>query len=408
MQVARHLQRRWSDSLYCHHLCLIGHHRIRRGRKPMLNLLRAFLEDRDVILAGRRDGTLYALTADLCTVLDEKTFHSSGGVWCLGMDDTTDQIALGCGNGRVILMKAGLSEQYDIWLTGEDRLSYVMCVAFFLQGDVLLAGTEKSHLWAIRTADACLMYRLQLSGQICAMIALPIGPSRNTELLCGEYIYRLYLTETQLAGFAMTIISCITCVHTEILCFALDERRSNVLCGSGDGRIFIYSSNEHEVIYTCEVLSGFVGYEGPSIWALAYDRRTDRIFIGRQRGRPCILTMDNADGQPASIRMLGSENATVSAAFYLPNRGIYFGDNWGSINFTNTRNLVTAWNDRLNSVHVPWECCARGSTLISRVCNPVSCNNAVTTDDLFDIWCIGGSTSIYRRQSVLDTALTKV
>ncbi len=73
MQVARHLQRRWIDSLYCHHLCLIGHRRIRRGRKLTLYLLRTFLEDRDVILVGRRDGVFYALTSDLCTVLGEIT-----------------------------------------------------------------------------------------------------------------------------------------------------------------------------------------------------------------------------------------------------------------------------------------------------------------------------------------------
>ena len=94
--------------------------------------------------------------------------------------------------------------------------------------DIVLAGVEKSHLWAIRAADACVMYRLKRFGQISAMIALPIGPSRNDELLCGEDIYRLRLKVIQLAGLAMTIISCITCVRTEICCFALDERRSNV------------------------------------------------------------------------------------------------------------------------------------------------------------------------------------
>jgi hypothetical protein len=155
-----------------------------------------------------------------------------------------------------------------------------------------------------------------------------------------------------------------------------DARRNRVLCGGEDGSIYVYSLDLDSILVRFELPGGC------AIWVLAYDKNTDRVFVGRQYEEKtitslCIVDLDRMIFNPVGFK----HTVTVCCAVYCMDRGsFYFGGNGGNVNCVDLRNpSFMASTDELAWVHFPWGCCDY----------PESCNNAEWISQLYDIWCLG-------------------
>ena len=190
MNLSLELRRRWCRTEDCHHVCLIVCVFFRYCRSWIPSILKSFLEDRGVLLAGRRDGTICALSSDLGTIFGYWTVHGCGGVWCLAIDEQNGKVAFGCGRGRVSLLDLQLETEQRIDLCGDSEYGYIRCLEFVFDGVFLLAAVEgsASRVWAIRVMDVTVVRVVELSfGSILAMICLLYDPLMNmdAELVFG-------------------------------------------------------------------------------------------------------------------------------------------------------------------------------------------------------------------------------
>ena len=389
MDVAIALRRFWYKSMDCHHLCLIGYRHFSQGGKlKLLRIVQGFLVDTHVVLAGRRDGRIYALTSDLSTILDHITLHQCGGVWCLALDDHNERVAFGCGRGRVILFRSGMRIQFDIFLEGPRCPWYVLSVHFVRDGEILLAGSENGTVWASRSLDGTLVCSFQLRGflglsEIYSMISLGSEPVRQAEILCAcSGLHRIRLEEKQPSVFSFVPVS-ISDIPESIFCLALDEQSNNVLCGCENGSIIVYSIALYTIIRVVTIIEDYA-----SIWSLAICSQSDEIFVGWQNNHVCFLERESC----MLVRWL-TNFATVSCAYSSKHHdGVYFGDNYGQVTHIDIQNNVgilhrhhITYAEQMDSVHIPWECCS----CLHNAEYGGDCNNAQTLDQLYDIWCIG-------------------
>ena len=128
MDLRQELRCVWAESLECHHLCLLGLNCLQPlGTVTILNEIKKIMSV-PIVLAGRRDGTFFALSCHLQKHLGCRTFHACGGVWSIATDESHRWIACGLGKGRVVLFSNAFHRIATRNLAPSS--SYILCMAF--------------------------------------------------------------------------------------------------------------------------------------------------------------------------------------------------------------------------------------------------------------------------------------
>ena len=389
--------------------------------------------DSPIIILGRRDGKVYALTSDLRTILGEATIHGSGGVWCMAINDLHNLIACGSGHGRIEIFSHYMRKSSRLRLPCSEGM-YVSSLSFIHKGTLLCAGTEIGFVHVIDVPSMIVLKRVCEGNLIHAMIEIFRPGQILSEALCahGCSLSRFTLTPQTEHVYYMstTTLAYVPIVGATIYCLLADTSKDIVYCGCESGEVAIYNTWLNAVVASISI--GL----NESVWTLSYLNNGDILLVGVQSGylhnvevptltrnspaehaylhevptltrnSPaehaylhvneaifaktagiCIFDEPSIDGsavfRPATVNIHRTiSRTTFNCAIFQKYLGTYTGDNYGRVILQTPEGKIH-YAPTLEALHIPWNCCSymhEGNQ---------ECNNAVCEEQLNDVWCIG-------------------